>query len=519
MRLDRLHIRSRFKNLCDFRIDFDEASEMTVLVGRNGTGKSNLLEALTIIFRDLDLGVRPAFSYELRYLCRGHTIIVDADPERQTQRGYELTADAEKLAWKTFHDSPMREYLPNFVFGYYSGPGNRMEGHFERHQESFYRQLLNNIDQPLRPLFFARPVHSQFVLLAFFLDPDPEVAKFLSEHLWIEDFDYALFIMREPPWTSKQGDPRFWNARGVVRDFLNWLYELALAPCRLKLRVPAGFKKQQSLEHLYLFLPDLEHVRGLASHYGAQQDFFKALESTYISKLISEVRINVRARKVDGSLTFRELSEGEQQLLMVLGLLRFTREDESLFLLDEPDTHLNPAWSVQYLKFLREIGGAQKNSHVIMATHDPLVISGLERSQVQILRRDDDTGRIEVQQPESDPKYMGVPALLLSEVYGLRSVLPPATMQLLDEKRRLAAKPDLTDEDRQALQQLDEKLEEADLLADNRDPMYRDFVRAYAQLQHERGLDKPVLSPEEHKELRELALSVLRNQQPEGDAK
>jgi hypothetical protein len=368
-------------------------------------------------------------------------------------------------------------------------------------------------------LFFARPVHSQFVLLAFFLDPDPDVAKFLSEHLWIEDFDYALFVMLEPPWTSREGDPRFWNARGVVRDFLNRLYELALAPCRLKIRVPTGFKKQQSLEHLYLFLQDLDHVHKLAAQYKTQQAFFKALESTYISKLISEVRISVRARKIDGSLTFRELSEGEQQLLMVLGLLRFTREDESLFLLDEPDTHLNPAWSVQYLKFLREIGGAQENSHVIMATHDPLVISGLERSQVQILHRDVETGRIEVQQPESDPKYMGVPALLLSEVYGLRSVLPPATMELLDEKRLLAAKPELTDKDRQTLHQLDEKLKEADLLAENRDPMFRDFVLAYTQLQHERGLDKPVLSSEERQELRELAMSILRDQQTEGNAK
>jgi len=519
MRLDRLHIRSRFKNLYDFRINFDEASEMTVLVGRNGTGKSNLLEALTIIFRELDLGERPRFSYELHYLCRGRAITVDADPERRAQHGYELTADGKKLAWKAFHDSPTREHLPNFVFGYYSGPSNRMETHFDRHQESFYRQLLNNIDQPLRPLFFARPVHSQFVLLAFFLDPDPAIATFLSEHLWIEDFDYALFIMREPPWTSRQGDPRFWNARGVVSGFLSRLYELVLAPCRLKVRVPTEFKNQQSLEHLYLFLPDLDHVRTLAGHYGTQQDFFKALESTYISKLISEVRISVRARKVDGSLTFRELSEGEQQLLMVLGLLRFTREDESLFLLDEPDTHLNPAWSVQYLKFLREIGGANENSHVIMATHDPLVISGLDRSQVQILQRDDETGRIEAQQPESDPKYMGVPALLLSEVYGLRSILPPATMELLDEKRRLAAKPELTEEDRQTLQQLDKKLEEADLLAENRDPMYRDFVLAYARLQHERGLDKPVLSPEEREELHQLALSILRDQLPEGETK
>ena len=185
MRLDRLHIRSQFKNLADFQIDFDEASEMTVLVGRNGTGKSNLLEALTIIFRDLDLGLRPAFSYELRYFCREHIINVDANPERRSQLGYELTVDGKHLTWRKFHDNPTREYLPNFVFGYYSGPSNRMEHHFERYQEAFYRQLLNNNDQPLRPLFFARPVHSQFVLLAFFLDKDPAVETFLREHLWM----------------------------------------------------------------------------------------------------------------------------------------------------------------------------------------------------------------------------------------------------------------------------------------------------------------------------------------------
>ena len=86
-------------------------------------------------------------------------------------------------------------------------------------------------------------------------------------------------------------------------------------------------------------------------------------------------------------------------------------------------------------------------------------------------------------------------------------------MERLDERRRLAAKPDLTDEDRQALQHFDEKCQEADLRAENHDTMYRDFGRAYARLQHERGLGKPVLSPEEHKERRELALSVLRDQQ------
>ena len=100
-------------------------------------------------------------------------------PDRRGQLGYELTADGQRLTWRAFHDNSTREYLPNFVFGYYSGPGNRMERHFERHQEAFYRQPLSNNELPLLPLFFARPVDSQFVLLAFFLDTDPAVATFL----------------------------------------------------------------------------------------------------------------------------------------------------------------------------------------------------------------------------------------------------------------------------------------------------------------------------------------------------
>ena len=54
MRLDELTI-GEFKNLRDLRVDFDEGSPYTVLVGENGAGKSNLIEALSLIFRNLDL--------------------------------------------------------------------------------------------------------------------------------------------------------------------------------------------------------------------------------------------------------------------------------------------------------------------------------------------------------------------------------------------------------------------------------------------------------------------------------
>src|SRR6266850_1078963 len=81
MRLDEVTI-SEFKNLRDFRVDFDEASPYTVLVGENGSGKSNLIEALTLIFRALDLDEPAPFSYELKYRCRGSNIRIHAEHGR-----------------------------------------------------------------------------------------------------------------------------------------------------------------------------------------------------------------------------------------------------------------------------------------------------------------------------------------------------------------------------------------------------------------------------------------------------
>jgi predicted ATP-dependent endonuclease of OLD family len=471
MKLRTLEI-SAFKNLLDFKIEFGQ-NLTTVLLGQNGTGKSNLLEALILIFRALDLGDPPEFQYKLEYECRGRLIHIDADPARKNKREQvQITIHKGEeiprvIPYTQFYSDSERQYLPSYVFGYYSGPSNRMEKHFDKHQERFYRDLLKGEDKPLRPLLYARPVHSQFALLSFFIEEDEQLAEgeqsireFLDQLLGIQELASVLFIMREPPWNSKEGDKRFWNARGVVGHLLARLYNLALAPMRLKVRVTPEFASSRTLEHLYLYLPGVKALKRLYDHYGNQQEFFKALESTYISKILSEVRIRLRRRNADGSLTFRDLSEGEQQLLMVLGLLRFTKEDEALFLLDEPDTHLNPNWSVQYLEFMRRVVGDQPTSQVIMSTHNPLVIAGLDRSDVRIMQRKQADGHIYVELPRENPRGMGFAGILTSELFGLRSALDLPTQKLLDEQRVLAAKEELSRDERRRLGELTNYLDE-----------------------------------------------------------
>ena len=125
MKIDSLYIES-FKNLHHFRVDFDQFKLTTVIVGRNGTGKSNLLEALVLIFRHLDLGEDPPFKYEIRYECRGRSVTVDADPTKSRNK-VGVIVDKERRRFSRTRKGENRDFLPSFVFGYYSGASERME--------------------------------------------------------------------------------------------------------------------------------------------------------------------------------------------------------------------------------------------------------------------------------------------------------------------------------------------------------------------------------------------------------
>jgi predicted ATPase len=483
MKLDNLYIDS-FKNLQNFKISFDEGHLVTAIVGWNGAGKSNLIEALVIIFRDLNLMEKAAFSYELNYLIRNEKVSVSAK-----QGEFPIVTVGSEM--KKISRKNQNTYLPKQVFGYYSGPSDRLLSHFRKHQERFRDQILypnrfglREGELPQRPLFYAQNIHSLFVLLAFFFKEDDAIKNFLAEELRIESIESILFVIQEPYWSkgvkTQAGNPQFWNARGVVGDFLDRLYEIAIAPIRLTRSVEVAIKRNKTKEFVYLFIKSLEDIRRLANQFDTPGAFFKALESIHFSDLLGDLRIKVRIRNMDDSLTFKELSEGEQQLLMVLGLLRFTREEESLFLLDEPDTHLNPSWSVKYLDLLRRIVGAdnEDSSHIILTSHDPILLGSLEPKQLQIMKRDDH-GLVTAKTPEYGPRGLSYGGILTSPIFGLASELDSYTISLLYEKKMLETKENRTERDLARLRELDDEISHLGFQETFRDPDYMRFLKAW----------------------------------------
>lgn len=538
------------------------------LIGQNGTGKSNLIEALITIFRNIDLDEpsqtldKQPLDYTLEYEIRGRLVKLQADTAKQKLPYVWVDGEKQSQGWLLKN----RELLPSHVFAYYSGRNERIEALFQEHQRRFNRRqeivvaeklsgdalasLYRNADfdaqaaeklhrdienrdrqlgdDRLRRLFYCRGGHSQLVLLACLLSiSDDPVFQNVLKNLHIESLESALFVLKEPHRLRtkrrqgkfeenelNEGDPRFWYARGnVVSEFLDKLWQVAWAPLAQEVDKQIDFRgRTEKQRQLYLYVPSQAKLQKLGELLGGTDSFFRYAEGAYIGDLIEEVRITVKkSDEHGGKVSFTQLSEGELQMLTVLGLMRITRDDHCLFLLDEPDTHLNPLWK---LRLFDEINDAMSNeaglgaageSQVLLTTHDPILLGSLQRDQVHVIHQAS-TGT-EIESPMMHPQGMGVTGLLKSELFGLSSTLDIETERRLKRRNDLFVKSPRTQDQDVELTRLSSEL--ADLgfsNADFRDPDYALFVRKLAE---HRRLRRPNLTPEEIVEQDKIAEQII----------
>jgi predicted ATPase len=568
MQLQRIRV-GAFRNLDGVEIAFNTHFEPTTenasdasrkpirshaLIGENGTGKSNLIEALITIFRDIDLDRDAAFDYELDYSMRDRAVQIKADLSRQRRPYVWIDGKAESQGYMLRN----RELLPSHIFAYYSGRNERMEELFQEHQRRFNRRqeitaeevlpenLLRNFtasesdiraiegvrtraesktlrqfgDDRLRRLFYCRGGHSQLVLLACLLSDD-HVFKNVLAKLHIESLESALFVLKQPHHLRElndddvlQGDPRFWYARGnVVTEFLDKLWQVAWAPIEHEATKLIDFRgRRERQKQLYLFVPSQDRLKKLGELVGSADGFFRYAEGAYIGDLIDEVRITVKKRDQDGGkVSFALLSEGELQMLTVLGLMRITSVDHCLFLLDEPDTHLNPVWKLRYFDDIENVltsnGDAllQGESQILLTTHDPMMVSSLRREQVHILRRQGNKTVVDI--PYVHPQGMGITGLLKSDLFGLSSTLDVETERRLFRRNELFALESRTPEQDEELSRLSDELAALGFSkVDFKDPYYSMFVSAMAK--HTR-FHKPELTPEERANQNAIADQII----------
>lgn len=504
MRLDKVYI-DGFKNLDNVAVDFDESKLTSVVIGQNGSGKSNLIEAIVDVFRYVDLNRgAPRFTYRVEYRIGQFGVVLANEEGKAT-----IDVDGNRLTRKAF-DENRTHYFPDLIFGYYSGGGRKLEKLFDSHQRRYYDVIKVNENEAEckqalldRRLFYCRPIHGVLALLSFFAFPDSKVAKLLGEKIGIAGFDSALALFKEP-WYAKGSKAKkieqassFWGAKGPAGKIANQFRSGAFHPLTLTGNAIDDYRdKLQAESQFACFIKDIEALQALIEGQESDADLFYALEAADISDLIRDIFLWIKRIDNDsGDVGFNDLSDGERQLLMVLGLLRVSRGKRALFLLDEPDIHLNPAWQHAYLELIRDWTGQTADSntcHIILTSHNPLTIAALEKSEVRVMQSDDE-GRITVKQPYADPRGLGFTATL-TEIFGLPTTLDPETQKQIDERNTLARIEKRSQQQEQKLIEINDKLNRLGFMFEDREPLYHDFLRAWQDVRY---ADKTVLNQEQ----------------------
>lgn len=100
-----------------------------------------------------------------------------------------------------------------------------------------------------------------------------------------------------------------------------------------------------------------------------------------------------------GSVDYVSLSDGEHQQALILGAYAMITDRNTLFLLDEPESHFNPKWRVKFVQRLMDMTGNRGNQELLLTTHAPFVPSDMPREQVLIFKRPRESGVVEVSAP------------------------------------------------------------------------------------------------------------------------
>lgn len=100
-------------------------------------------------------------------------------------------------------------------------------------------------------------------------------------------------------------------------------------------------------------------------------------EAVQLLRRLNLIRLHAfEVTRNDGSIIdLNEASSGELSIAITFMSLAGRLENDSLVLIDEPETNLHPEWQARYLDLLLETFGSYRNCHFVLATHSPLILS------------------------------------------------------------------------------------------------------------------------------------------------
>ena len=345
-----------YKNLHNVEFFFEEGSTVNAIIGNNGSGKSNVLEALTIIFAAKYNNETVPFAFDIIYA------INDSEYRISNREGDIFLKGDKPVSKKDFPKS-----LPRGLFLYYCGETDRLKSMaLSCVDKAFDKALKADNEIAIKYITFAGLREFPPAMLANAAYKNRTFQN-VCDLIGIDSIGAPVVFHFHRPVTWGKSAPvdTFWNARGTVATIIGKLLQ-------------NGDKQIIDKDHVDISFSKLSEVKLDAVN---PFDLFIMYELLLQAGILEKISFDIIKDGV--TISISELSEGEKQLAQLLCLLEATKEHRALFLLDEFDSFLHPSWQRKFSEIVSDI---EISGQVLLTTHSPLTLGKMKKENIRILK-------------------------------------------------------------------------------------------------------------------------------------
>lgn len=343
-RINKLYIKE-YKNIVGQTFDFSRSNSYVALIGLNGSGKSNLLEAITLIFNELNQldAANYVGGYRVEYELDGKSYVASNLNE------------AGMLIPLIIPDR-----IPSPIMACYSGEDLRWwHIGYEKYYSAFFKSAIQGGDY-MPKVIYVNKYCWKIAFVALLFSENAEVKQFLKDFFDIIREDVKIRFSYNDIENEKFHDASRWLNK------IKRLYGDKDIPAKELVNI--GLDETQLIDlspdsriFYYLYLLAMP----------------KKSDMQEVNKLIEDIHITLKNLDFDG------LSEGEKKMILIACLTKVLGRENALLLLDEPDAHVHEGKKEAILELVEHAEG-----QVVLTTHSPLLCNRIgDSANIQMLSK------------------------------------------------------------------------------------------------------------------------------------
>lgn len=337
-----------YKNLNNCVINFENTAGLTILIGNNGSGKSNLIEVISFIFNKI-------FSKQLSSISFKFLIEYEINSKQirihNLRDNLKITIDNTETSEQTFYSDNTN--YPDKVFALYSGEELRLwENVYFTPYQTYYENVINNrVDLYNLRLNYINKYYWQIAVLLLYIKEPNKISTILNG----SNIQNIIFDINTSNLTNYSVD----NPNDVTRS-VN--------------AIKSGLINDKISFSDFLQITYQDQFGNIINISEITLDLYYILIVALLPKDANFKTINKLDIEFNNGLKISDFSEGQKKEILVTFITDVLASVDSIFLLDEPDSHIHPIKKKNLIEILK----TSDTKNIIMTTHSPTLIREIE---------------------------------------------------------------------------------------------------------------------------------------------